>query len=182
MPFTDLVKRTRLALSELSNQVGTIPSPELMQLRFNTGAFVPDNEPKPLTSEVDQWVKKECRFIYVLMANSAPEHLARIHDLYSDAKTRERGDRAYARLNSQPSTYIYVGSSASIGRRFREHLGYGARRTYALHLAFWAHDLPMDLELSAARYPPTASEALVGVLEDQLWDSLKPMFGRQGRR
>jgi len=43
---------------------------------------------------------------------------------------------------------------------------------------------PLNLELgfTCAKYPVDVSEEVLQALEDTLWDQLKPMFGRKGRR
>ncbi len=91
------------------------------------------------------------------------------------------GARAYARFNVQ-SPYLYVGGSQHIAQRTKEHLGFGSAKTYALHLAHWSPGLRLALRLTCARYSNDVNSDLTQALEDALWDSLKPMFGRRGRR
>jgi hypothetical protein len=179
--FADLREQSASALRSLSEAVLHVPSPELMSVSFNTRDIPPGSEPINLIGRIEAWVKKDHRFVYLLIADENAG-LNAVHQAFADAKTHERDGRAYARLNEKSSKYFYVGSSSALGRRFREHLGYGARGTYALHLAYWGQKLELDLTLVAARYGPNVSANLVGVLEDNLWDRLKPMFGRQGRR
>ena len=182
MPFANLAAHTHHALQTLSEAVRDVPKPVVTSIQFNTNILDPDNEPKDLTASVDKWVQKGHRFIYLLAVDAAPDVLPAVRDRFSNAKNHEFGGRAYARLNEPRTKQLYVGSSSSLGRRFREHLGYGARGTYALHLAHWSRDLHLTLQLTAARYPPSVREQLIGALEDQLWEILRPMFGRQGRR
>lgn len=100
---------------------------------------------------------------------------------YAAAKDND-GDRAWARLNDHVGDSFYVGSSQSIAKRVAEHLGYGARQTYALHLRHWARDLGLTLDLVCAQYPDDTPLPVLQALEDALWQARRPMFGRQGRR
>jgi hypothetical protein len=182
LPFTNLADQTREALLTLGEAVRAVPAPTVKRFPFKTQMLDPDKEPKDLTESVDDWILKGHRFIYFLQTDAESAVLEAVHARYSNAKSQELVGRAYARLNEPPKKYLYVGSSSSLGRRFREHLGYGARGTYALHLAHWSEGVNLNLELVVARYVPRVSGNIIGALEDQLWDALKPMFGRQGRR
>lgn len=180
--FTDLRAQTQERLRSLCSQIAQVPSPDVTSWEFNTDVLTIDEEPVVVTSGMNALRKNGARYIYVLSTTLSNELLEPIRLRYSDAKTHKRFGRAYARLNEDASKVFYVGSSASIGRRIREHLGYGALGTYALHLAYWASDLAVPLKWSVACYPASVSENVIGTLEDQLWDLQKPMFGRRGRR
>jgi hypothetical protein len=182
MTFTKLAAQTSATLEKLSAAVGAISLPTTFSLDFCSQILDPDSEPTDVTRAVDGWTKKGHRYIYYLTASIDSAQLQIVHRAYAEAKNHELDGRAFARLNEPPSQTFYVGSSASLGRRFREHLGYGARGTYALHLAQWARTLNLEMQLSAASYPAAVDENMIGVLEDELWERLKPMFGRKGRR
>ena len=78
------------------------------------------------------------------------------------------------------SLTIYVGSSLDIRKRLREHLGHAANGTFALRMRSWCP--PVDgrvrVEVSAALGDVTSSQ--VQDVEDALWRSSRPMFGRLG--
>jgi hypothetical protein len=176
-----LATSTGRSLKKNAELVLKVAKPEVLRIDFYTSCLDPESEPYDLTRKVDEWVGRGSRFIYVLETDSEMM-LTRARDIFQGVKSHERDRRAYARLNDV-NKVLYVGSSSSLGRRFREHLGYGARGTYALHLSHWARNLiPMRLFFTAARYPPGVDSQLLGLMEDQLWDTLRPMFGRRGRR
>ena len=88
----------------------------------------------------------------------------------------------YARLNPHHSeTCVYVGSSASVAGRLKEQLTRGPAGRYALHLNTWAGSLHGALRVTVMPCRELAPD-LMGILEDHLWDELKPIFGRRGRR
>ena len=92
-----------------------------------------------------------------------------------------RPTTAYPRLNAQ-ATCFYVGSSQSVAKRLKEHLGFGAGKTYALQLVHWARPLSLELDFVCAKYAENTPIEAIQALEDTLWETSKPMFGRQGRK
>jgi hypothetical protein len=180
--FENLGFNARTTLLRLAQEVGRVSPPEIESIQFRSSELHPEDEPYDLTRQVDKWLRREHKFIYYLETSANPDQISRAEIAFSEAKKHERDGRAFARFN-QIGSNLYVGSSSSLGRRFREHLGYGARGTYALHLSQWARDIDLPLRFVAARYPASSvTTELLGLLEDQLWDALSPMFGRKGRR
>ncbi|WP_342244733.1 GIY-YIG nuclease family protein [Pseudomonas sp. OTU5201] len=105
-----------------------------------------------------------------------------LHDAFAEAKSSQRGQRAYARQQA-PSVTLYVGSSKALLERVKQHLGYGYQRTYALQLCHWLPTaLPGSLELHAWRLTADTPGPVVQAIEDHLWLRQRPMFGRQGAR
>jgi len=177
----NLGRATCRTLKKNAERAVKVAKPEVMRISFQMRDLDPQVEPSHLTRKVDDWVTRGSRFIYILETDADILFLDSAQSAFARAKTCERGGRAYARLNNI-SKVLYVGSSSSLGRRFREHLGYGARGTYALHLSHWARSLFINISLVAARYPAEVDPEVLGLMEDQLWDTLEPMFGRRGRR
>jgi len=135
----------------------------------------------PLVSDVDSWAGKSRLCLYYFECNQAQVDLQAVRRAFADAKAAEENDRAYPRLN--PSSHcLYVGSSQSVSKRLAEHLGYGAARTYALQLQHWARPLGLKFSFVCAKYADSTPYQVVQALEDALWQSRRPMFGRQGRR
>ena len=54
--------------------------------------------------------------------------------------------------------------------------------TYGLHLAYWANQLPLELEFECAKYQAGLDPQVYQALEDTLWDEMSPMFGRKGAK
>lgn len=97
--------------------------------------------------------------------------------------TRHRSSSvSYPRLNADSdSDWLYVGSGAGVTSRLNEHLNHAHPKTYALHMDGWATGIRGTLSVSVLGCGEV-SPAIMGVIEDQLWDELRPMFGRRGRR
>jgi GIY-YIG catalytic domain len=134
-----------------------------------------------LIQEVSDWAGKSKACLYYFECRSTSIDLARVERTFASAKARKAHHRAYPRFNAQ-GTCFYVGSSQSVARRFKEHLGFGASKTYALQLVHWARPLSLELDFVCAKYAENTRFEVIQALEDTLWETRKPMFGRQGRR
>lgn len=90
--------------------------------------------------------------------------------------------RCFSRDGNRISSHLYVGSSMNLPKRLKEHLGFGPAKTYSLQLAHWAKDLNESLKFEFAVFDPASPPNALQALEDTLWDTLEPMFGRRGVR
>lgn len=90
-------------------------------------------------------------------------------------------ERACPRINDSTSDVIYVGSSCKPKTRMLEHIGFGAKSTYALQLMHWAFPF-RDLIFEVTFVDTGLGQVEAQALEDAISASLKPMFGRRGRK
>lgn len=83
--------------------------------------------------------------------------------------------RKCPKLNN-PSKIMYIGSSISdIKNRINQHLGNGAKGTYALQLKHW---FTGTIKITVNLYD--IERRVLQIIEDDLSDRLKPAFGKQG--
>ena len=64
----------------------------------------------------------------------------------------------------------------------REHLGSGAKSTYALNLKYWIPDnTDIEILIYKASVPQSSLNHmnLLELMEQALWDKLKPMMGKR---
>jgi hypothetical protein len=139
-----------------------------------------DGDGCSVLGEVRDWAGGSRLCLYYFDCITPEADLAAVEHAFTHAKTRAKKARAYPRLNSL-SSCLYVGSSQSLAKRLGDHLGYGASGTYALQLQYWARPLSLRVELVCAKYADATPYSVVQTLEDALWESKAPMFGRQGR-
>lgn len=181
--FTKLPQIAHADLTGLAGQVLGVPDPAFEQFPFHTNLLGLPQELLSLTRKVQDWMLPKHRYLYYLRSDAPNNLLEEAGTKFAGAKELKLNGRSYARFNEfEPSPYWYVGTCSNLALRFKEHLGLGAKSTYALHLKFWARELNMPLEFVAARYRPDVSRDLVDALEDSLWEDVRPMFGRKGRR
>ncbi|MDD2582004.1 MAG: GIY-YIG nuclease family protein [Desulfuromonadaceae bacterium] len=176
--FLSLPELARVRLEDLSHRLQGLAPNTTRAFQIESALLLPNTLPSAFLRDIDSWVKKKRPYLYYLQILDSSS-LSHIEKAFTAEKSKS--DRAYARFNSQ-SKVLYVGSSSDIGKRIREHLGYGAKATYALQLAHWCRNLNMSLEFVLADYSTTTGADLLQTLEDTLWDNLHPMFGRKGSR
>lgn len=104
-----------------------------------------------------------------------------VYDVYKNAKNGKKSGRAYARLNRE-SHCLYVGSSNDLIHRIKQHMGFGPNGTFAMQLCHWCDQVDLDVNLKIYAFTNSISSKAFQAFEDGVWDSLKPMLGRQGKR
>jgi len=105
-----------------------------------------------------------------------------VHEALTSARDDKLDQRCYSRvlpLPHHPSPVLYVGSSRDLWQRLMEHLGYGPKKTYSLHLRHWATDLGR-VRIDVRFYASTTEKTVLCALEDHLAAKLVPLFGRRG--
>lgn len=119
------------------------------------------------------------RYIYAFRV--AEDDCAALHAAFVAARQAGTGGRAYCRVNTA-SPLLYVGSSANLHSRMKDHLGFGYKSTYAMHLSHWLPTREGNINLQVWEFAETTPSAVIQAIEDGLWALGQPMFGRQGAR
>lgn len=176
--FKPLPDHARKYLLELAARVTDVVSIDTRSLRIHTRQLDPKIEQRALLGKVSALTCKNHLYLYYFQLVNNPD-LVKIESTFLNTKAMERNRRAYARFNHQ-SKFLYVGSSFNIYQRFKDHLGYGSKSTYSLQLAHWACNLNLELDFIYSEYPQDIGHDIIQVIEDTLWDELRPMFGRRG--
>jgi hypothetical protein len=179
--FSSLPAKAQAHLASVSKAVSGVLPVEVKKWKHHTRNLVANGGEPEVINDVKKWSGKGCVYLYVLTIASGVSDPSDLIGAYTNARTSEKGTRAYARLN-KPSKCIYVGSSEKVHQRLKEHLGFGAKGTYSLHLACWINPFDLEIEFECARYSVGTDPKAVQALEDALWSELSPMFGRQGPR
>lgn len=114
--------------------------------------------------------------------------LAIFNEFSSINKSRIKGERIYHsqdNTSNNTSNYLYVGCSMEdyLGR-LKNHLGVrNSLGTYSLHLSKWDNNLDYRIRINTYQIIDTENNAInsivVEALEQQVWDKLKPLFGKR---
>lgn len=179
--FSVLPAQTQTALERISTAVEGVLPAQVRSWLIDVSALPTEPDGSGLIQEVSDWAGTSKACLYFFDCRSTNIDLAKVERTFADAKAHEANDRAYPRLNAR-GVCFYVGSSQSVAKRFKEHLGFGASKTYALQLLHWARPLSLELEFVTAKYAENTPIEVIQALEDTLWETRKPMFGRQGRK
>ena len=177
--FLALPAQTQAALAGISAAVEGVFPTEVRSWEIDVEALSEEAAASSLVNEVSDWVGASKACLYCFECRSTGIDLAKVERAFAKAKARKAHKRAYPHLNAQ-GTCFYVGSSRSLATRFRDHLGFGAKGTYALQLVHWAPPLSLLLEFVCARYAEDTPREVIQALEDTLWEASRPMFGRKG--
>jgi len=87
--------------------------------------------------------------------------------------------RAFPKCNARvKECCLYVGHSYKIESRLRDHLGFGTAGTSSLQLSHWDGHPHNKLNFTAYRLS-TPDELLAQLLEEYLWDELRPLLGKR---
>jgi hypothetical protein len=178
--FNGLPQKAQANLIRLSALVAGVVPIETNAWKFAVNQLQPGVELPTIVLDVAQWSGKGNIYLYTIRLLTESVDLSQIKEAFKIAKEKKDG-RAYPRLNNQ-SRCLYVGSSRGIRQRLKDHMGYGATGTYSLHLAYWANNLPLELEFKCAKYQAGLDPQIYQALEDTLWDEMLPMFGRKGAK
>lgn len=180
----DLIKQTTNQLKELIDRIEKIDISEIeiynkISINFTE---IDSKKSDEIRIELSAWEKQNIgsRYIYIIQATETTDVVLCRHQ-YENAKSTKEKARAYARLNdSKDSKVFYVGSSSSLGDRIKQHLGFGPKGTFALHVTHWSSDIPGGLTISIFRFPPNIDQNVIQAIEDGLWEKHRPIFGRRG--
>lgn len=180
--FKLLPDKARNHLQKLAALIPDIEPIDRGILRIQTHQLNPEIERRDLLDKVSSQTCRDHQYLYYFQAVNNPD-ITEIKRTFLDIKKREKNQRAYPRFIHQ-SEFLYVGSSSKLSQRFKEHLGYGSKKTYSLQLCHWASNLNLELDFIYAKYPQDIARDrnVIQVIEDTLWNELKPMFGRRGQR
>jgi hypothetical protein len=154
---------------------------EKLSFQFNTNDLQNSQAIKNLLNDIKTKIDhKKYNYIYVLCLQNIAQ-TDTIYHRYKTAKNNKTADRAYARLNTS-SPCLYVGSSKGLVPRIKQHMGFGPKGTYAMQLCHWCENLSLDIVLDIYAFDNDVSKKAFQAFEDGVWDSLKPMLGRQGKK
>jgi hypothetical protein len=176
--FFEAAAKDLRSLANQVEQVRPISSKEIL-LSFSD---VRHSYPKEQLKEFITWSKSDSAsaFIYTFTV-SQEASIESLHTAYKAAKDKKLDNRAYARLH-QPSSVLYVGSSQSLESRIKQHFGYATKSIFAMQLCHWLPDRHDKINIKAYSFGKDIQQCVLQTIEDELWNRLKPMLGRQGAR
>ncbi len=145
-------------------------------------ATVTDDRKKPVREEIARDLSASTAAIYsISLQDASPEA---VHQALTTARDDGVDQRCYSQilpLPHHPTTVLYVGSSRNLHQRLMEHLGFGAKKIYALHLRHWAGEFGR-VRIDVRFYPSATPKAVLTALEAHLASKLVPLFGDAVRR
>jgi len=179
---TKIGERLNLYLDELAS----------VKLKQTTDLFINSKEfrtPEGISEILTQIDNTKTPTIYRFSIKSSIERrkLVNIYrDFHSINKQKDRGkDRLnVSRFNDTNSETLYLGSKMKNPRsRIKQHLGNGYFRTFSLHLNKWSSGLDYQLKLQIFNIQTTIElefqRSFIELIEQELWEEFKPIFGKK---
>jgi hypothetical protein len=169
-------------LEELSQQIRMIQLLDKKIITFDIQNIASENI--KIIDEIKKWEKSNGeKYIYIFELSSEINS-EQVHRNFKSAKDNNFKERAYARINGNLSKILYVGSTtkSKFHSRVKQHLGFGTKRTFALHIDFWRENLKGKINLICLKFDKTTNDKLIQTIEDSYWSKNLPMFGRQGSK
>lgn len=91
------------------------------------------------------------------------------------------GKKDCCRYNEKMPDYLYIGRSQKLRSRLKQHLGAANEGIFAMHMLRWSAGLEFRIEVSYYEFK-SQDNLIIQALEDGLWQSFSPMFGRKGEK
>ena len=181
MEIEKLKKATIDDLVAIIDDIKNIQFEETFPYEFNTNDLQNVRFVEKFLNKIKKQINhNKYKYIYTFyLPKNCP--LDNIYNRYKNAKESEKSERAYARLNHK-SLCLYVGSSAGLIPRIKQHLGFGPKGTYAMQLCYWCENLDLDITLNIHAFGNNIGRKAFQAFEDGAWNLLKPMLGRQGKK
>lgn len=127
--------------------------------------------------------KKDIGIDYIYVIQVSDERFDFVGKLSERLEEARKDAKDYPRLNREHllTNTLYVGRSRTLRARLRQHFGNDHKGIYSLHFQRWATSIDADISVIFMKFSE-AGNLLVQAVEDGLWASLKPAFGRKGER
>jgi hypothetical protein len=160
-------------------------------IRFCT-RFITQDYVREMSQKIPTGQRREdegSEFIYVFsiaeQSDAGSQDIATTFETGRQFQARENypGKKNLCQLNgaSAECRAIYVGRSSSPRERFKQHLLECAGGTYAIHFRSWSCELHLHVDFFCYQFRGLGDLA-AQVLEDGLWDHLRPILGKRGAR
>ena len=181
MEIEKVKKATIANFVSIIEELKNIRFEKKLSYKFNTKNLQNDQFVKNFLNKIKEQINhNKYKYIYIFwLSNNSPSDS--IYSRYKKTKESKKSERAYARLNRK-SRCLYVGSSKGLIPRLKQHLGFGPKGTFAMQICYWCENLDLDITINIYAFGNSISIKAFQAFEDGVWDSLKPMLGRQGKK
>lgn len=182
----ELINSVQEDLSQLTNHVRALQYAQPISCQYTLGE-IHDGVPKEslkswLVKQLDNNVRQPA--IYSLEADST-QTAQTLRATFSQVRSDSQRQYSLPKLNEadESITTLYVGRTAKVRQRLKQHLWeVGAAKTYALNMHRWVPNQQGSVTLRVQSILGSPNSMAIQCVEDALWKSLKPMFGKLGGR
>lgn len=181
--FEEALTAVREQLLEVIDTIGKIRCPRIETLSVDLRDLTEERIEELLDSVPSGYRKedKDTDYVYVLRIESSSDGFQqRLVNQLQEARNQAND---YCRVNDDhiDTNTLYVGRSKKLRTRLGQHLGAESRGIYSMHLQRWAAGNDAKVGIFYMRFE-RMDDLFVQAIEDGLWASLRPLFGRKGER
>jgi len=186
--FVDIINKRKIILTGLINTLDSIKNDSLPKKHEITIEFNNRITEEKCTELFNGIETRKHSYLYtfeVTNKNYKFESLKRSLEK-KKASNKENKDVetkvSYCKINNTESkSCIYVGGCrTNIINRIKQHIGFGHTHTYSLRLKHWCS--PLRLKLTLYEFSKNVDTEAFQQIEDEIWEKLKPMFGKKGSK
>lgn len=181
--FSTAINSASEQLERARQMLGAIACPGIEMLEINLQDLTQDSIGELLDQVPSGYrkVDREIDYVYVIRLQS--EKQALVSDLGVQLEAARKLANDYCRVNKENrnAKALYVGRSKKLKSRLTQHLGTEQRGIYSMHLQRWATGNDAKISIAYMKFEQQ-EDLLVQAIEDGIWCSLKPAFGRKGER
>ncbi|OBX24417.1 MULTISPECIES: hypothetical protein [Bizionia] len=173
-------------LDSLKSALGEITISKKQTVEFNSSEF---RNREILNSKIKKVDKSKLALIYTIelkQRKKLSELLRKFEDFceLNKLKVKNKDRVNVSRYNKTNSRFLYVGSSTTdFYSRLKNHFGTRGTRVYSMHLSKWDKNMNYDLIVNIYKVEHQSKiridQVLVELIEQQLWEKLKPNFGKK---
>ena len=181
--FNKALESAKQQLQFVERELSAITCPPVATLTINLRELTSEHIGE-LLDDVPSGYRKEDKandYVYVLRIAAEQEKLSTT--LWGQLEQARKTADDYCRVNREHegTDTLYVGRSKKLKSRLSQHLGTEHRGIYSMHLQRWATGNDAEVSISYMKFE-NKDDLLVQAVEDGLWASLRPAFGRKGER
>jgi len=163
--------------------LGAIACPGIETVEINLKDLTQDSIGELLDQVPSGYRKIDREIDYVYVIRLQPEKQSLVPTLWAQLEAARTLANDYCRVNKENANAnaLYVGRSKKLKSRLTQHLGTEQKGVYSMHLQRWATGNDAKISISYMKFEQK-EDLLVQAIEDGIWTSLKPAFGRKGER
>lgn len=182
-------ENARASLENVAKKIAHIDFPDPISFEFQLAKLSDSYIEEVVKTVPAGYTKKyeETDFLYIFKLIDADEAKKKsIVDNFKKSRDIQNtkgfeGKKDCCRYNEQLSDYLYIGRSQKLRSRLKQHLGAANKGIFAMHMLRWSAGLECTIEVSFYEFK-SQDNLIVQALENALWQSFSPMFGRKGEK
>lgn len=172
--LSNISERQSLSMKSILLEAGNITKTDWLQANI-----LESTEHKQMFDELILFRNKPVLYVVEIVNDIDHELLLKSFNEYTQTAERTLPGFWNNRLNNKGHKVLYVGKVVgNFHGRVMQHMGYhSSGQTQGLQLAHWAALIGVDVRINYCVFEPEEA-SLMGILEYQLADALKPLLGK----